>query len=115
MLNSGKKLNILTRVVRKNNSERSKKPQLQVKLSVPYKNSPCTYTGRNKMDLPNKDCNLRKTFFFLNHDSTNNEISKILSIVTSKVNFSESNNTPKNIILVVDSTLFLRLLEATGK
>jgi hypothetical protein len=58
---------------------------------------------------------LRKTFFFLNHDSTNNEISKILSIVTSKVNFSESNNTPKNIILVVDSTLFLRLLEATGK
>ena len=60
-----------------------------------------------KWNLPSKDCNsFKEAFFFLNQDSTNNEISKILSAVTSKVNFSESNNTPKNIILVVGSTLF---------
>jgi hypothetical protein len=39
----------------------------------------------------------KEAFFFLNQDSTNNEISKILSAVTSKVNFSESNNTSKKI------------------
>jgi hypothetical protein len=60
-----------------------------------------------KWSVPSKDCNsIKEAFFFLNQDSTNNEISKILSAVTSKVNFSESNNTPKHIILVVGSTLF---------
>jgi hypothetical protein len=50
-----------------------------------------------KWSLPSKDCNsFKEAFFFLNQ-----EIFKILSTVTSKVNFSESNNTPKNIILLV--------------
>jgi hypothetical protein len=42
-----------------------------------------------KWSLPSKDCNsFKEDFFFLNQDSTNNEISKILSAETSKANFS---------------------------